>query len=86
VFFRRSAIEGATDADLIPGRSVRIAIEPDAGRGPRVSRLVLNGGGPLRGWSADENPHPLHCEDHVFIMCREMLWSSIGISTSFMPA
>ena len=41
VFLRRSAIEGATDADLVPGRSVRVVIEVDAGRGPRASRLLL---------------------------------------------
>ena len=41
VFFRRSAIEGATDADLVPERSVRVIIEVGAGRGPRASRLLL---------------------------------------------
>jgi cold shock CspA family protein len=37
VFFRRSAVEGATDADLVPGRSVRVIVEDD-GRGRRTHR------------------------------------------------
>jgi cold shock CspA family protein len=41
VFFHRSVVEGGADADLVPGRSVRLVIEVDAGRGPRASRMVL---------------------------------------------
>jgi cold shock CspA family protein len=41
VFFHRSAVEGATDADLVPGRGVSVVIEVDADRGPRASRLLL---------------------------------------------
>jgi cold shock CspA family protein len=43
VFFHRSAIEGATDADLVLGRSVRFAVGADDRREgkPIVTRLVL---------------------------------------------
>ena len=42
VMFKRSVAEGATDADLVHGRKVRILVE-DTGRGPRASRPVLAG-------------------------------------------
>jgi len=43
IFFRRTVVEGATDADLAPGRRVRFAVGADDQREgkPIVKRLVL---------------------------------------------